>query len=281
MSTNVSISSELSNQSARIIAPHIAKAMTVFNYNDQPVTFKKNDDGSIMVNATEMAKPFRKRPSDWLSNQSTKEFLDELTVTRKSVTADYQPVVKIQGGDPSMQGTWLHEDAALEFARWLAPAFSIWCNDHIKELLTTGKTAVVPMTMEEMLLEQCKMMVEHSRALREQERRLNDIENWKQNLENERKENTEKLLSVDVSDAEEVPAMSDRAKINKMVNMYSTSHNVSQKDVWHSVYDNLAYKYGRRIHAYNRGKNESLLEVAERNNLLKPIYDIVSDMIKS
>ena len=34
----------------------------------------------------------------------------------------------------------MHEDVALEFARWLSPAFSIWCNDHIKELLTTGVT---------------------------------------------------------------------------------------------------------------------------------------------
>lgn len=28
-----------------------------------------------MVNATEMAKPFRKQPVFWLNNQSTKEFM--------------------------------------------------------------------------------------------------------------------------------------------------------------------------------------------------------------
>ena len=36
----------------------------------------------------------------------------------------------------------MHEDVALEFARWLSPAFAIWCNDRIKELLTTGVTTV-------------------------------------------------------------------------------------------------------------------------------------------
>ena len=36
----------------------------------------------------------------------------------------------------------MHEDVAIEFARWLSPAFSIWCNDKIKELLTTGKTEI-------------------------------------------------------------------------------------------------------------------------------------------
>jgi len=43
-----------------------------------------------------------------------------------------------------MQGTWLHEDVALEFARWLSPAFAIWCNDRIKELLKHGATATNP-----------------------------------------------------------------------------------------------------------------------------------------
>lgn len=32
----------------------------------------------------------------------------------------------------------MHEDVALEFARWLSPAFAIWCNDRIKELLMKG-----------------------------------------------------------------------------------------------------------------------------------------------
>ena len=47
-------------------------------------------------------------------------------------------LLKIQGG--GIQGTWMHEDVALEFARWLSPAFAIWCNDRIKELLKNGST---------------------------------------------------------------------------------------------------------------------------------------------
>lgn len=35
----------------------------------------------------------------------------------------------------------MHEDAAIEFARWLSPAFAIWCNDRIKELMKYGITA--------------------------------------------------------------------------------------------------------------------------------------------
>lgn len=32
----------------------------------------------------------------------------------------------------------MHEDVALEFARWLSPQFAIWCNDRIKELFKEG-----------------------------------------------------------------------------------------------------------------------------------------------
>ncbi len=89
-----------------------------------------------MVNATEMAKAFGRRPNDWLSLPSTISFIEALTNTRKSGNAEFQPYTTVRGG--SNPGTWMHEDLAIEFARWLAPAFAIWCNDKIKELMTNG-----------------------------------------------------------------------------------------------------------------------------------------------
>ena len=84
-----------------------------------------------MVNATEMAKPFGKRPAKWLELPSTKEFLMTLQTIRKSDSF-------IRTVEGKKGGTWMHEDVALEFARWLSPAFAIWCNDRIKELLMKG-----------------------------------------------------------------------------------------------------------------------------------------------
>ncbi len=59
-------------------------------------------------------------------------------------------MVEIKQGGNKEQGTWMHEDVAMEFARWLSPAFAIWCNDRIKELLTIGMTATQP-TLEQMI----------------------------------------------------------------------------------------------------------------------------------
>jgi phage antirepressor YoqD-like protein len=117
----------------------------IFNYNGNSITFQLGN-GDVMVNATEMAKPFGKRTADFLQNQQTKNYIREYSVTRKTVTGDLVNV--IQGGNS--QGTWMHEDLALEFSRWLSPSFSIWCNDRIKELLRHGMTAT-SQTVEQML----------------------------------------------------------------------------------------------------------------------------------
>ncbi len=117
----------------------------VFAYDGQNVTFEKKG-AIVMVNATEMAKPFKKVAKDWLRTKQTNEFIHSLSVVRHISPTEL--VVKSQGG--TVQGTWMHEDVAIEFARWLAPEFAIWCNDRIKELLTVGMTATQP-TLEAML----------------------------------------------------------------------------------------------------------------------------------
>lgn len=105
----------------------------IFNYNGSNITFNRDD--CVMVNATQMAKPFGKRPAKWLELPSTKEFLSKLTEVRKS---DIGFVRTEKGGNLGGGGTWMHEDVALEFARWLSPEFAIWCNDRIKDLFRQG-----------------------------------------------------------------------------------------------------------------------------------------------
>ena len=108
-----------------------------YAYQGSEVTFSNGEN--VMVNATQMAKAFGKRPNDWLNLPSTKEFLDELTDTRKSCNVEYQAVITKKGGSNlEEQGTWMHEDVALVFAQWLSPEFYLWCNDRIKELIKNG-----------------------------------------------------------------------------------------------------------------------------------------------
>lgn len=121
------------------------KTNQIFQYNGSPITFYKDDN--VMVNATEMAKPFGKLVGDWLRLKAITEFTEALSADMHIPISALIQVVK---GGNSEQGTWLHEDVALEFARWLSPSFAIWCNKRIKELLQYGMTAMQP-TLEQMI----------------------------------------------------------------------------------------------------------------------------------
>lgn len=120
----------------------------VFNYNGSPVTFQLGE--ATMVNATEMAKPFGKQAKDWLKTAQTKEFITALSEVKKILSDDLVVVSKGNFANGNPQGTWFHEDVAIEFARWLSPKFAIWCNDRIKELARYGVTAT-PAAVDAML----------------------------------------------------------------------------------------------------------------------------------
>lgn len=108
-----------------------------FDYEGSPISFAKGE--SVMVNATQMAKKFGKLAKDWLRTQQSKEFLNTLSAVRQISLTD---LVVINQGGSKQQGTWMHEDVAIEFARWLSPQFAIWCNDRIKELAREGVATV-------------------------------------------------------------------------------------------------------------------------------------------
>lgn len=118
----------------------------IFNYNGNPITFQIGE--ATMVNATQMAKPFGKRPNDYLSLPSTKELIQ--AITRKSGNSENQLVTAKAGTPQFGGGTWMHEDVALDFAQWLSVDFRLWCNDRIKELMRHGITAT-PRAIEDIL----------------------------------------------------------------------------------------------------------------------------------
>lgn len=110
-------------------------AIVHYSYEGTPISFS-NADG-VMVNATQMAKPFGKKAVDFLKIQQTKDFLQELSEVKKIPSTELVQVTHGNNG-----GTWMHENVAMEFARWLSPKFAIWCNDRIKELLREGVATV-------------------------------------------------------------------------------------------------------------------------------------------
>lgn len=111
---------------------------TTFTYQNTAITFAKGDR-DVMINATEMGKTFNKRPIDFLRNAQTEAYINKLAEVRNCTSTDLVKVIKGGSGE---QGTWMHEDVAIEFARWISPEFAIWCNDKVKDLMRDGVATV-------------------------------------------------------------------------------------------------------------------------------------------
>lgn len=105
----------------------------VFEYEGTPVEFSTDNESFVMVNATEMAKKFGKKSNDWTKTNVAKSFMNAVSKSKKIDLADL--LIVRYGGEPGTNGTWMHEDVAFEFARWLNPEFGIWCNDVVKNLI--------------------------------------------------------------------------------------------------------------------------------------------------
>jgi len=131
--------------------------LQLFNYNGNNVSFRKEND-NVFANATEMAKPFGKNVKDWTRLQGTQDFVSAYKSAKGQIS-----LLEIKKGG-NMAGSWMHEDLALEFARWLNPVFAIWCNDRIKELLKFGMTAT-PQALEN-LANNPDLLIELATALK-------------------------------------------------------------------------------------------------------------------
>lgn len=119
------------------------KLAKIFSYGGNDISFIKTPYG-VLLNATQMAKIFNKKPASYLRlpsvNQTIKSMVQLLHIS------DNQIVTTLPGSLENGGGTWMYEDLAIDFAKWLNPEFRIWCNIKIKEVLTNEKNKLPDFT---------------------------------------------------------------------------------------------------------------------------------------
>lgn len=125
--------------------------MSNLTYNGQSIS--QREDG--YVNATEMAKATGKEVYDWRRNKQTQAYIQVVSSATGIPVAELVLVVNGDGG-----GTWIHPKLAIEFGRWVSPEFAYWCDEHIKTLMETGSTSLVPQTYAQALLEAGRIALE-------------------------------------------------------------------------------------------------------------------------
>lgn len=112
-------------------------------FNGRPVLFRS--DG--WVSATHLAEVFAARVDNFMRLDATKRYIATLEryLARRlnSLTSEVVSKVDVfQTIEGRRGGTWFHPLLAVEFARWLDPEFSIWCNEIVLEVM--GGRLVTP-----------------------------------------------------------------------------------------------------------------------------------------
>ena len=110
----------------------------IFSYNGNNVTMRVQN-GTVYVNLTEVAKAFPdKNLTHIINSQEISDYCEKFSKLQNCSLADLLIVTR-GGNNP---GTWAHQRVALRVAQKLSTDFSIWVDEKIEELLTTGVTTV-------------------------------------------------------------------------------------------------------------------------------------------
>jgi len=103
-------------------------------YQEIEILFSQDINKNLYINATKIAKAFKKDIREWKRAKQTIQYMEALS----DVGFSHSTLIKVVTGnfnDGREQGTWIHKRLLVAFARWLSPDFAVWCDLQIEEIL--------------------------------------------------------------------------------------------------------------------------------------------------
>jgi hypothetical protein len=100
------------------------------------------NDENLYLNATKVAKQFKKDVNEWKRSKQIIEYLEALSDMGFSQNTLIK-VVKGNFANKKAQGTWIHQKLVIMFSRWLSPEFAVWCDLQIEEILSSQNSQLV------------------------------------------------------------------------------------------------------------------------------------------
>lgn len=86
------------------------------------------------INATALCQASGKQLGHYLANKNTQEFLAALSADIGIPISEI--VIVNKGGNPQMQGTWMHPDIAVNLGQWLSPRFAVLVSKWVREWMS-------------------------------------------------------------------------------------------------------------------------------------------------
>ena len=123
------------------------------------------------INATEMCRAAGRRFAKYHENKGTKAFLAALSADIRIRTSEL--VQPVKGGQPELQGTWVHPQVAVHLAQWLSPQFAVQVSKWVYEWMS-GKVVrdAIPKHIRRYLINRHKIPPAHFSMLDQMTLRL-------------------------------------------------------------------------------------------------------------
>ena len=148
------------------------------------IFIESREDGYI--NATSLCKAGGKQFKHWNSLDSTKKLISTLCSVVGISTTELVDIK--QGGDPKLQGSWIHPDLAIQLAQWISALFALKVSRWVRELALTGSVFVGNEKTEEQLLSlQNEMFKKEIKTLQNKCEKYDNLEIQHQELQNKHK----------------------------------------------------------------------------------------------
>jgi hypothetical protein len=120
------------------------------------------------INATAMCQAAGRLWGHYRENVTTNAFLTELAA---DIGIPISVLVQsIKGGDPQLQGTWIHPQVAIHFGQWLSPKFAVQVSQWVVDWMSgksTGKPVELPYHLRRYLANHQNVPVGHFSILTE------------------------------------------------------------------------------------------------------------------
>ncbi len=124
------------------------------------------------INATELCKASNKKFADYYRLKATTDFLNELSSVMGIPTTEL--IETIQGGNPQLQGTWVHPQVAINLGQWASPKFAVFVSQWVFDWFS-GKSRTeyaLPYHIRRYLINRSKIPTTHFSMLDEMTLRL-------------------------------------------------------------------------------------------------------------
>ena len=268
--------------------------MTIIIKKWQGKTIRIREDGYFCL--TDMANATDKTVANWLRNQKTTEYLEELsTIMEIPARSEGEFTALIEGKTGRNNCTWGESTVAIRFAQWCSIAFAAQVDRWFIEM------SQAPAVPESQILSPGEQLLVTAKAILTLERNQQLYNHRLEQLEQQIKNNVAAIddlapaTQTDLTWIEElppgdepVPEIGTRGKINRIIRGYGYfTGQENYRELWNNLYSNFYYRHHIDLKA--RAKNASAgnnkkispLDIAANLNYLDQLYSLAFELYAS